>query len=90
MKPRSSDLLLTAVSRAIHLGISVTCQAGVLNMVIGSEVGLAAADMVEEDDFVVRFKGRRNMPPHVLIAAEAVCKDHGTPSFAPHGDIVPC
>ena len=54
----------------------VAAQRGVLLRVVGREVGVAGADVVEEHDAVVDGEVRGDEPPHRLVAAEAVREQH--------------
>ena len=61
----SSTSLRVAVERRVALGI------------VRGEIGLARADVVEQDDPVVVLERGRDEAPHVLVAAEAVREEHG-------------
>ena len=50
---------------------------GVARRVVGAEVGLAGAHVIEEDDAIVGLERGRHEPPHVLVTAEAVREEHG-------------
>ena len=70
------DVLRVALERSIAVVI-------VLRL-----VGLSGADIVEEDDAIVVLEGGDDVPPHVLIAAEAMSEQHGPGTLAGDADVV--
>ncbi len=54
----------------------ISRQRAVLRPVVRTQVGPTCPDVVEEHDSVLRLESRRDVPPHVLVAAEAVCEQH--------------
>ncbi len=58
-----------------HVG-GVAVQRAVAMPVVGREVGLAGADIVEQDDAEAVLERRPDVAPHDLVAAEAVREDH--------------
>ena len=48
----------------------------VLAAIVGSDVGIARADVIEEDDPVVAFEVRGDEFPCRLAAAEPMCEQH--------------
>ena len=64
-----------------HVG-RVALERAVPGPVVGGQVRLASANVVEEDDPVLVLEGGRDEPPHVLVAAEAVGENHRPPRFA--------
>ena len=59
--------------------VGVAAQVAVAVGVEGPEVRPAGADLVEQHDAVGGLEGRRDEPPHVLVAAEAVGEQHRRP-----------
>ena len=68
------------------VGISV--ERCILRRVVGGEIGLPGADMVEQHGPEIRLEGRRDEAPHVLIAAEAMGEDHRRLARPSHLDVV--
>ena len=57
--------------------VGVAIERAVSRRIEGGGVGLPVPDMIEEDDLVAVLEGRRDEPPHVLVAAIAMGEDHG-------------
>ena len=56
--------------------VGITLERGILGRIVGLEIGAARADMIEQHGPEPVLEGRRNMPPHVLVAAEAMREHH--------------
>ncbi len=56
--------------------VRISVQRVVLRAVVGRQVGLAAADVVEAQSAEPLLEGRCQQAPHVLVAAEAMGEDH--------------
>ena len=69
-------VLRVAVERRVALGV------------VRREVGLARADVVEQDDPVVVLERGRDEAPHVLVAAEAVGEQHRLRAARRNADVV--
>ena len=63
--------------------VCIAIERGVCCPVEGRGIGLPMPDMIEEDDLVPVLEGRRDEPPHVLVAAVAVGEDHGLLALRP-------
>ena len=66
----------------------VAVEAGVAPAIEGRQVGLAAADIVEQHLAVRRSKRRGDEPPHVLVAAETMCVQQDRPAVAQLLDVI--
>src|SRR4051812_7210878 len=71
-----------------HVG-GVTVQRRILGGVVCREIRVARADVIEEHDVVAIDESRHDVPPHVLVAAEAVGEHHRlTGWISEHVDVV--
>ena len=62
----------------------------ILSMVLGRKVGASSPDVVEKHHFEIVFEFGRHEAPHILIAPEAVGKNHSTVAVTTHVDVVFC
>jgi len=60
----------------------VTVEVSVFPRIVRRSVGLSRTDVVEKNHAVRILESGRDKPPHVLIAAESVCKQHRRTTLA--------
>jgi hypothetical protein len=70
------DILRVAIERAVLFAI------------VGSHIGPASADVIEQHDAEAVLEGRRHEAPHVLIAAETVREQHALVATAGDADVI--
>ncbi len=71
------DVLRVAVERAVAPGV------------VGRELRASVPDVVEQHDAVAIVERRVNVPPHVLVAPEAVGEHHRPDAATNDLDVVP-
>ena len=69
--------------------VGVAVERAVLLRIVRGHVGVAGADVVEEDGAVPLRIGGREPSPHVLVTAEAVPEEHGGGAGPLDADVVP-
>ncbi len=65
--------------------VRVTLKVRIFVTVISRQVSTARADMIEQDYSKIGLESLRNTRPHILVATEAMRKNHGAHAFA--GDL---
>src|SRR5579872_6475294 len=69
--------------------VGVAGEARIFGPVVGRQVGVARADVVENNCHEVFFERGGHEPPHVLVTAEAMREDHCAIAGAANVDVVP-
>src|ERR1700733_12466637 len=68
--------------------VRVACQRRIFGRVVRLQVGPAGADVIKQDSSELASKGGFHEPPHVLITAESMGKQHGTLARSANADII--
>src|SRR5690242_20599268 len=79
----------TELAADFHNIVRIAGEAGILGTVVGAKVGVAGADVVEQDSSEVILEGRFYEPPHVLIAPKSVSEHHRSFAAAANVHAVP-
>ena len=68
--------------------VGIPDEGGVAGGIVGGQVGLARAHVIEEHQPKVVREGRRHKAPHVLITTESMSEHHGAGALSRHRDVV--
>jgi hypothetical protein len=87
--PTQDDVLEIQLSTDFEDVIGVALERAVLGATVRAEIGAARPDVVEQYNPIFVGERWRDVPPHRLIAAVPVGKEHRLRTTPEQGDVVP-